>query len=433
LADNLPPQLDDAPELDADEKAEVAEHCVRASKKFDQFDTDESGFLEGPELFEVASWVWGSFHPGGEPLSEELVAMEADKICRRVDENQDGRMSLDEFAAYFKRTAEAITKFRKKMAPKKAVAKRMAGNNNKISDKQEAEFGYQELDLMAELPVGLCDDAPELTTSEKQQVIGQSMRAEKKFRSMDADGSGKLGGAELLELGAWVWKSFNPGKDPSDEQISAESVKILKRIDANHDGELDFAEFSAYYEKTAASIARFHKKKAQVKKERKKKGSRSSSRASSRHSTPAQSPALTARSASKGNTPHGTPGLGPAAISSDHGPVNMHTQIPDAPLDEERPMHRAAHEEETCIGSRESINMLPTKEYLDLTVMTPLLEGLHLVSKQENPVDPLEFLAQYLIDNDPLRHEQTGGEAPPQVETDFHLPELHFDGRLFTL
>ena len=96
-------------------------------------------------------------------------------------------------------------------------------------------------------------------------------------------------------------------------------------------------------------------------------------------------------------------------------------------------MHRAAHEEETCIGSRESINMLPTKEYLDLTVMTPLLEGLHLVSKQENPVDPLEFLAQYLIDNDPLRHEQTGGEAPPQVETDFHLPELHFDGRLFTL
>ena len=38
-------------------------------------------------------------------------------------------------------------------------------------------------------------------------------------------------------------------------------------------------------------------------------------------------------------------------------------------------MHRAAHEEETCIGSRESINMLPTKEYLDLTVMTPLLEG----------------------------------------------------------
>ena len=73
MADNLPPQLDDAPELDADEKADVAEHCVRASKKFDQFDTDESGFLEGPELFEVASWVWGSFHPGGEPLSEELV------------------------------------------------------------------------------------------------------------------------------------------------------------------------------------------------------------------------------------------------------------------------------------------------------------------------------------------------------------------------
>lgn len=74
-------------------------------------------------------------------------------------------------------TAEAITKFRKKMAPKKAVAKRMAGNNNKISDKQEAEFGFQELDLMAELPVGLCDDAPELTTSKWRDMLGPAVRA----------------------------------------------------------------------------------------------------------------------------------------------------------------------------------------------------------------------------------------------------------------
>ena len=68
--------------------------------------------------------------------------------------------------------------------------------------------------------------------------------------------------------------------------------------------------------------------------------------------------------------------MGPAAMElQDHGLANVHAEIPDVPLDEERLMRQAAREEETCIGSRESINMLPTKEYLDLTVMTPLLEG----------------------------------------------------------
>lgn len=355
-------------------------------------------------------------------------------------------MSFDEFTAYFKRTAEAISKFRKKIAPKKAVAKRM-----NITEKQEAEFGLQELDLMAELPVGLCDDAPELTDSEKQQVYQQSSRAEKKFRSLDADGSGKLSGDEVLEVGSWVWRSFNPNKEPKLDQLKAEAAKILTRTDANGDGELDLEEFGRYYEKTAASIARFHKKKAAMVRDRKKKGSRNSSGAttprSSRHTTPAQSPRLQAKiaSASKSNSPHGTPNLGPAVDSV-------------SPLEEE--VLVAAAEDGPCIGSRESINMLPTKEYLDLTVMAPLLEGLHLVSKQ-NHEDPLEFLAQYLIDNDPLKHEQTTTAPTPapaapapatgwlttapapasaraaatsHLDTNFVLPEIRFDShRLFSL
>ena len=88
--------------------------------------------------------------------------------------------------------------------------------------------------------------------------------------------SGKLDGEELLDLAAWVWRSFNPGKEPAAEQISSEAAKILGRIDSNEDGELDLEEFSVYYAKTAESIARFHKKLAAAKKKGKKGGSRCS-------------------------------------------------------------------------------------------------------------------------------------------------------------
>ena len=129
--------------------------------------------------------------------------------------------------------------------------------------------------------------------------------------------SGKLEGAELLELAGWVWRSFNPEKDPDAEQIAAEADKILSRIDKNGDRVVDFEEFCVYYAKTAESIARFHKKKALQKRLRKKgsasnsvsqndlgrqsdwsaqrAGSRSNSRAGSRHTTPSTTPLLQAK------------------------------------------------------------------------------------------------------------------------------------------
>ena len=94
-------------------------------------------------------------------------------------------------------TSEAITRFRKKSAKKKAVARRM---KHQFSEHEKQDFINAELDLMAELPVGLCDDAPVLSESvcvrqpcdsgadEASQVGQQAVRAAKKFHSLDADG-----------------------------------------------------------------------------------------------------------------------------------------------------------------------------------------------------------------------------------------------------
>ena len=92
---------------------EVDGMVVRARKKFDLLDADGSGMLDGAELEKLAHWVWSSFHPDGQPLSAEEAAANTKKILRRADSNEDGKMDVAEFEAYFRRTAAAISKYRR--------------------------------------------------------------------------------------------------------------------------------------------------------------------------------------------------------------------------------------------------------------------------------------------------------------------------------
>ena len=91
---------------------EIDKELKRARKKFKQMDADGSGFLDGNELEELARWVFRSFHPGGEPLSEQQLTKEAAKLRQRLDANEDGLLDFDEFAGWFSKTCAAIYRFR---------------------------------------------------------------------------------------------------------------------------------------------------------------------------------------------------------------------------------------------------------------------------------------------------------------------------------
>merc|ERR1712166_1046336 len=69
--------------------AHVNKFMVRAQKKFDQFDYDGNGLLEGHELVDLGEWLWSSFHPGDE-ASEDKKEAEGLKLLYRQDENGDG-------------------------------------------------------------------------------------------------------------------------------------------------------------------------------------------------------------------------------------------------------------------------------------------------------------------------------------------------------
>merc|ERR1712166_1658591 len=98
--------------VSASEEPLMERVLTRAWKKFDQLDQNAVGVLEGEELLGLAEWMWGSFHPGGEPMGSEQRGVEGEKLFRRVTSNGDGAMDFDEFAAWFRRTCVSIMRAR---------------------------------------------------------------------------------------------------------------------------------------------------------------------------------------------------------------------------------------------------------------------------------------------------------------------------------
>jgi len=222
----------------------------RAEKKFNELDANGNGVLEGDELVGLAEWVWSAYHPDGKPLPEEEKKAMIEKLLHRIDENEDGELSLDEFKDYYFKTAESISRFRRRGSQLKATEERKKKGLDPALTVTPEPITYS-------------------TSSQKQQaaaVASTTERAAKKFQELDKDGNGVLEGDELVPLAEWVWSSFHPDGEPiSGAEKKAMVEKLMHRADENDDGQLSLEEFKEYFMKTAASIARFRQRPAQVK------------------------------------------------------------------------------------------------------------------------------------------------------------------------
>lgn len=69
----------------------------RARSKFQELDNDNSGMLEKAELDKVAEWVLAAY---GERPEAEIAGFKA-TLMKRIDANNDGKLSLQEFAVLF--------------------------------------------------------------------------------------------------------------------------------------------------------------------------------------------------------------------------------------------------------------------------------------------------------------------------------------------
>lgn len=69
--------------------------------------------------------------------------------------------------------------------------------------------------------------------------------------------------------------------------------------------------------------------------------------------------------------------------------------------------------------SRIDLNALPTRQYLDQTVVPILLQGLSALGK-ERPPDPINYLAAYLLKNKATFESNNAGannNPPPNPQT----------------
>ena len=89
-------------------------------------------------------------------------------------------------------------------------------------------------------------------------------KAKKKFNELDADGNGVLEGNELNELTMWSWAQFHPGGVPLTEEAKmVQSAKLIKKLDTNGDGMMDFDEFSGWFRRATIFGQRYEAKHAE--------------------------------------------------------------------------------------------------------------------------------------------------------------------------
>lgn len=62
------------------------------------------------------------------------------------------------------------------------------------------------------------------------------------------------------------------------------------------------------------------------------------------------------------------------------------------------------------MSSRDRLNQLPVRTYLDETVVPVMMQALAAVSR-ERPEDPVDFVAQYLLRHNPRRQLAMGGDT----------------------
>ena len=67
----------------------------QAREKFAELDIDKSGYLEGEELLDLGGWVWMTFHPDDEGVSERLAQKLGRTVIQKYDGDDDGNDNGD--------------------------------------------------------------------------------------------------------------------------------------------------------------------------------------------------------------------------------------------------------------------------------------------------------------------------------------------------
>eukprot|EP00494_Astrolonche_serrata_P023148 UN23406 len=105
--------------------SDVSEILVLAKTKFEDFDKNGNGVLDGDEILHLSDWVLSNFslQANGRPIRKIEKTKMATDLLNRCDKNDDGRIDYDEFAEWFIVTVNNFKK-KGKFVPAKQMRKK---------------------------------------------------------------------------------------------------------------------------------------------------------------------------------------------------------------------------------------------------------------------------------------------------------------------
>ena len=233
------------------------EELFRVHAAFKKFDTDKSGSLEIPELYDVLKEV-------GVDLDRDTFDEYAEALMEDYDEDDSGTLDFREFHKFYNQVlANENTKAEYAKELESAVSGLVSGAiSNLYKQEEEEEMNAAALKIQAvhrgkkvrkdlqeqkEMEAAALKIQAVHRGKQTRQSVDKTRRVKAAFDAFDADGSGELEVDELREVMAHLGLELTKG------EFDHYAAALMEDYDADDSGSLDFWEFEKFYEQCLAS------------------------------------------------------------------------------------------------------------------------------------------------------------------------------------
>ncbi len=205
----------------------TAKEKTAAQKSFELIDVDNSGALDEEEL-----------HAAFKALGLKLKEREVRRIFKKVDIDGDGTLDLDEFL---------ITCAECKNDPKHASALRKLGNATNSVDAREALYEKKQKAKLEQLKKQEAAAAKAAMRAEtrKKFTSAQLRKLKSQFDLIDVDKGGDLDETEIFDM----FRAMGIKIGKKEGVPKREIRKLIKEIDEDESGTVDFDEFLVLFQK----------------------------------------------------------------------------------------------------------------------------------------------------------------------------------------